>query len=117
MKTMTVEQVMNLNPCRAYPESRVRELWQGKDALTLVEILRLPIPELDRIWVLTRPNVCDRDPLLRWVNGVADRAVRNHCLNCGNEVVEAWAHRWLDGTDRSYRSADDAARAAAFFGA
>jgi hypothetical protein len=105
MKSLTVSDIMALGPCYAYPESRVRELWGDRDALTLVEILRLNIPAEDRIWVLTREGVCDRDLLLTWVNGVADRAVRNHCLTCGVAAVETWARRWLDGTDRTSAAA------------
>lgn len=111
MKTLTVSDIMALRPC--YSESRVRELFGDRESLSLVEILQLDIPAEDRIWVLTRECVCDRDLLLAWVNGVADRAVRKYCLECGNTAVEAWARGWLDGTDRSQAAAAAAYAAAA----
>ena len=113
MKTLTVDQIMSLRPCAAYPESRVRELWGDRESLSLVEILRLDIPAEDRIWVLTRDGVCDRAVLRRWADAIADRAVRTHCLTCGVPAVESWARGWLDGTARTYAAAD-AADAAAY---
>ena len=112
MKSLTVDQIMALNPCDAYPESRVRDLWAGRDALSLIEILRLDIPPNDRIWVLTRKGVCDRDLLMLWIDRVVERAVRKFCLTCGIPAVETWARGWLEATDRSYKTAK-AARAAA----
>lgn len=110
MKTLTVAEIMALGPCEAYPESRVLELWQGKDSLTALEILSLDIPPEDRLWVLTRNGVLPDGTLRRFANTTADRAVRNHCLTCGVPVVEAWARNWIDGTNRT---TDAAARAAA----
>ncbi len=101
MKTLTVSEIMALNPCYVYPESRVRELFGDRDTLTLIEILRLDIPAEDRIWVLTREGVLPVDVLRRFAATVADRAVRNHCLTCGVPAVESWARGWLDGTDRT----------------
>jgi len=108
MKALTVSDIMSLNPCGAYPESRVRELWGDRESLTLVEILQLDIPAEDRIWVLTRDGVCSRDVLVAWMNRVADRAVRSYCLECGIAAVEAWARGWLDGTDRTRGAAEAA---------
>jgi len=109
MKTLTVSNIMSLNPC--YSESRVRELFGDRESLTLVEILTLDIPPQDRIWVLTRDGVCSRDVLLAWMNRMADRAVRSYCLTCGVPAVEAWARGWLDGTDRTRAAAAGATRA------
>ena len=113
MKTLTLSDIMALRPCAAYPESRVRELWGDRESLSLIEILRLDIPAEDRLWVLTRDGVCDRDVLRRWAGAIADRAVRTHCLTCGVPAVESWARGWLDGTARTYAAAD-AAYAAAY---
>jgi hypothetical protein len=115
MKTLTVAEIMALGPCEAYPESRVLELWQGKDSLTALEILSLDIPPEDRLWVLTRNGVLPDSTLRQFANMTADRAVRNHCLTCGVPVVEAWARNWIDGTNRTTyaaRAAADAAYAA-----
>ena len=88
MKTLTVSEIMSLRPCAAYPETRVRELWGDRESLSLVEILRLGIPAEDRLWVLTRDGVCDRDVLRRWADAIADRVVRDYCLTCGVPAVE-----------------------------
>jgi hypothetical protein len=124
MKTLTVAEIMALGPCEAYPESRVLELWQGKNSLTALEILSLDIPPEDRLWVMMRNGVLPDGTLRQFANTTADRAVRNHCLTCGVPAVEAWARNWIDGTNRTtyaaYAAADaadaaaDAARAAAY---
>ena len=115
MKTLTVSDIMALNPCGRYPESRVRELWGERESLTLVEILSLDIPPEDRLWVLTRNGVLPDGTLRQFANTTADRAVRNHCLTCGVPVVEAWARNWIDGTNRTtYAAAYAAADASAW---
>lgn len=47
--------------------------------------------------------------LVEFSNQCVDRAVTNHVLSCGIYDVELWALRWLDGKNRSYRSAYNAA--------
>jgi hypothetical protein len=113
MKTLTVAEIMALNPCEAYPESRVLELWQGKNSLTALEILSLDIPPEDRLWVMMRNGVLPDGTLRQFANTTADRAVRNHCLTtCGVPAVEAWARNWIDGTNRTTYAAYAAADAA-----
>ena len=73
MKTLTVADIMNLRPCNAYPESRVRELWGERESLSLLEILSLPIPAVDRIWVLTRNGVLPTDTRQKFADMTADR--------------------------------------------
>lgn len=49
---ITVKMIMDKEPCKEYPESRVSELvGKGK---TLTELLDLDIPEKDRIWVVAK---------------------------------------------------------------
>jgi hypothetical protein len=47
------------------------------------------------------------------VDGIVDRAVREHALRCGIPEIERWARRWLSGDDRSDAAAAWAAWAAA----
>ena len=47
---VTVDAVMELEPCEEYPRTRVQELFG--DGLTLLEISGLDIPVEDRLWVL-----------------------------------------------------------------
>ena len=64
---ITIDQIMELHPCDSYTSERVTELWNGREALTLVEICDLPISVGDRIWALahllpkseTRHYACD----------------------------------------------------------
>jgi len=50
MKKVTVDDIMEREPCEGYPRERVEELWGGKNTLTLTEILNLGVPAADRIW-------------------------------------------------------------------
>ena len=51
---ITVKDIMGKNPCREYSEERVTKLWNGRESLTLVDILDLDIPADDRIWAVSR---------------------------------------------------------------
>lgn len=54
----TVQDVMSWNPCQPdYPESRVVELWAGRERLTAREILGLDVPSSDRLWAVLRPEL------------------------------------------------------------
>ena len=86
-------------------------LFKGKDSIDWIAILDLDIPAKDKIWLATRKGALPLKMQRQFINIVADRAVKNHCLSCGIKSVEAWAKAWLDGTDRSYRAADAAVSA------
>lgn len=114
--SITVEQIMAHDPCKDYPEERVRRLIsEGK---TPLEILDLPIPAEDRIWVLTRsgmlPSVmqhefalrCAEDALLIW---------EQYCPgDTRPRVAIETKRRWLGGeaTDEELAAASGAAWAA-----
>jgi hypothetical protein len=113
MKSLTVDQIMELKPC--YSRAEVEAVFNGRESLTLAEILAADIPPEDRIWVLTQPGVMTPEQVKTFCDKTADRAVRNHCLNCGIKAVEEWAARWLSGEDRAEEAAwaaREAARAA-----
>jgi hypothetical protein len=114
MKSLNIEQIMAFEPC--YSRAEVEAVFNGRESLTLAEILAADIPPEDRIWVLTRPGVMTPEQIKVFCDRTADRAVRNHCLNCGNKAVEEWAAKWLSGEDRTagaaYWAANSAARAA-----
>ncbi len=52
--TVTVDGVMELRPCRAYPRTRVESLWAGRDRIGATGIAALEIPAADRLWLLFR---------------------------------------------------------------
>lgn len=102
---------MRLHPCNQYPESRVRELWGGRESLTPLEILDLPIPAADRVWVMCQPGVLPKEMREAAVSRIVTRAVRNYALP--HPATSAWAEKWLSGGDRTIEAAAEAARAAA----
>ena len=61
MDKITVSQIMTWNPCPDYTEGRVRELIG--DGLTPEQILDLPIPAEDRIWVMFHEEIIPRRDL------------------------------------------------------
>jgi cobalamin biosynthesis Mg chelatase CobN len=106
----TVDEMLAERPCERYTRETLEELWNGKECLSLSDILEKDIPGADKSWVCCRPIVGElRD---KWLERVVTRAVRDHALHCGVLSVAQWAQSWLDGTDRSARAADAAARAA-----
>lgn len=92
-RTWTVQQVVDAEAC--YTRKRIKELWAGREALTLREVCALDIPAVDRVWLIAQ------DAPAGWVERIVARAVETHALRCGIPDVEAWAQRWLDGADRS----------------
>lgn len=99
MTRYTVDQVLALRPCATYTRERITALWAGREALSVLEMLDLDIPAANRLWVAWRtlPAVHAQAALDR----IVTRAVRTHALVCGVPAVEAWAVRWLDGSDRT----------------
>jgi hypothetical protein len=107
MKSLNVDQIMDLDPC--YSRAKVEAVFNGRESLTLAEILTADIPPEDRIWVLTQPGVITPEQVKEFCDKTADRAVRNHCLNSGIKAVEEWAAKWLSGEDRTAWAAREAA--------
>jgi hypothetical protein len=111
MKSLNIEQIMAFEPC--YSRAEVEAVFNGRESLTLAEILTADIPPEDRIWVLTRPGVMTPEQVKTFCDKTADRAVRNYCLNSGIKAVEEWAAKWLSGEDRTAGAAYWAANSAA----
>lgn len=103
MKRLTIDDVMDMKPCSKYPEERIENLYKGRESLTLLEITNLDIDPIDIIWVMTQPNVLSREQLVEFANSAADRSARDHALK--HPETARWAASWLDGSDRSERSA------------
>jgi hypothetical protein len=109
MKTLTPEQIMDLNPCPDYYLERLEKLFGNKESVTYLEILDTDkIPLKDIIWLFCQPTVLDKDIRNQWIEIIVTRAVTNCALHCGVDTVELWATNWLSGDDRT----DDSARAA-----
>jgi hypothetical protein len=55
MKTFTVDEVMAWRPCEEnYPRKRVSELWAGRDAVSIIDVLDMDIPDEDVVWFACR---------------------------------------------------------------
>ena len=114
MKTWTVEERVAERPCPEYTRERIAELWAGREALSLLDILDVPIAAQDRVWVACLPAALPAAVQDAWLERIVSRAVTTHALRCGIPAVEVWAQSWLDGTDRTGAAARAAARAAAW---
>src|SRR3990172_2673676 len=101
----TVGEMLAEQPCEEYTAARIAELWAGRVALSLSEILDLNIPAKDKVWVACRPGALPTAVCRAWLKRVCDRAIRAHALECGVPPVEAWARGWLEGKDRSQAAA------------
>lgn len=75
-RTWTVDDVLSYKPCAAYDRARITELFAGRAALTLREILALDIPAADRVWWLRLPGVLTDAECWAWLHRVVRRAVR-----------------------------------------
>ena len=56
-KSVTIEQVMDWEPC--YSASRVKKLFGKRKSLTALQIMRLPIPNADKLWAVLRSDFLD----------------------------------------------------------
>ena len=54
---VTVDMIMSWRPCQPdYPRERVEELMDRKKFVTLKQALNLPIPDIDILWLVLRPE-------------------------------------------------------------
>jgi hypothetical protein len=105
MRSWTIDEMLAERPCEEYTRERITELWAGRERLTLLEVLDLPISAKDIVWVICRNNALTPEQQAEWLECIVTRAIRLHVLNCGIPAAEAWAQNWLDGTDRSSTAA------------
>ena len=70
---VTVDAVMRMRPC--YARAHVVQLFAGRESLTPDDIVGLPIPAQDRLWVLLR--MAQREVWLPAIWACADRAIRH----------------------------------------
>ena len=93
-----------------YSDAKLAELLP--QPITLVEALRREdVPAVDRCWVFFAAATTEQQKAV--TDRIVTRAVETHALRCGIPAVEAWARKWLDGSDLSYQAAAAAAAAAA----
>lgn len=49
---LTIDDVLNHNPCPGYTRERVEELFAGRETITAKDILAMDIGNLDKIWII-----------------------------------------------------------------
>lgn len=114
LKSFTVDEMLAFHPCGwkgenngiNYTRERIAVLWAGRDALNAREMLDLPISVNDRLWAVTRKGVLPVTINSQWTEGFVARAIRRALRMSGQpREWRRWARRWLNGKDRSAKSA------------
>ena len=88
--TVTVDGVMKLRPCRAYPRTRVESLWAGRDRIGATGIAALEIPAKDRLWLLFR--IAPQDVWMPAIWYSVERSIQQASRTAGAAGSE-WADR------------------------
>ena len=110
MKTWTIDEMLAEQPCKKYRNRALLErLWDGRERLSILDVLRLEIRVEDRLWVAARPNALDASVQSRWLEVIVARAINRALEVYDDPQFITWARGWLDSMDRSA----EAARAAA----
>ena len=107
---LTVNRVMSYEPC--YTRDKVETLFAGRKVISLHDVYEMDIPNTDKIWILTRPNVLNSKIRDKWLEIIVTIAINTAKQFCNNSEWNKWADNWLNGTDRSYAAAYNAANAA-----
>jgi len=100
MTRWTVADVMAQSPC--YDKARVRELWAGREALSVVDVLDLDIPVADRLWAAWR-MVEGTPEGERARVAMLTRVITAYALP--HPSTRSWAEAWLSGADQSSAAA------------
>jgi hypothetical protein len=123
-KTITIDEIIALKPCPAYPPERVRKLAAmepGKDSWTALEILaRENVPAADRLWLVHRESLIDAPILHEAACRYAERVLAR--LDTPDQTsidLLALKRAWVRGeaTDEELRAAQNAARDATVYAA
>jgi hypothetical protein len=91
---ITVDQIMELEPCPDYTRTRVEGLWGDNESLSLCQILGLDIPIDDRFWAVTQL--------------MPEREARLFAADCAESVLHLFEAQYPD--DQRPRLAIEAAR-------
>ena len=94
---VTVDAVMEWEPCEEYTREVVSNLFGGRETLTALEILDRPIPAQDRLWAVLRQDF------------IPDRELRMLACDFAEAVLPIWEKKYP--TDDRPRKAIEAGRA------
>jgi len=112
MKTFTVADIMDKEPCEEYTEERVSKLWNNKDSLSLEEILNLDIRIDDRSWILTL--LVSTKTAVKWAQYCAREA--QYCADVDRSAASAASAYWA-ARSAKWAAADASCTASAARGA
>jgi len=113
---ITVDQIMDWDPCSDYTRERVEELWAGNDGLEPLEIAVLDISVEDILWTLLHPEIIPEKQLHLLACDFADAALELIESPDPRSVAAVQAKRyWVAGdiTDNELATARAAAWATA----
>ena len=120
MKTVNIETFLTFRPC--YAEAKIREIANGKDDWTALEILRLEnVSDQDKLWSVLREEFIDANLLHEFSCRVAEKAlllIPNPDMRSVKaiEAKRAWLRGEIDTSELStaWAAASDAASDAAW---
>lgn len=92
MDIISIDQILSMPRCDDYPDSRVRELFAGRAAVTIEEIALAPIPAKDRVWVL--------------IQLLDERRQRLFACDCAERALTRKRTPWFEPDVRSFRVVD-----------
>ena len=105
----TVADVLAESPCLSPDE--IRCYFGDNETLTIQQILALPaLRNGYKVWMACRVNAVPSDVYARWQAVILTRAITAFALP--EPSTHDWAICWLDGTDRTCKTAARAARVA-----
>ena len=90
--------------CQEYSLDNLVKLWDGREALSLLEIFDLPIPDHDRIGVSFLKGMLEREKQDALIATILTRHIQG--IVTEDAEVRSWKTRWLNGTDRSQETAE-----------
>jgi len=102
--TFTVYDLDAHKLCQEYSLDNLVKLWDGREALSLLEIFDLPIPDHDRIGVSFLKGMLEREKQ----DALIETILTRHIQGITSEDIEtlAWKTQWLNGTDRTQETAE-----------
>jgi len=102
MSTVTVKQIMSWNPCAEYTQAKIKKLFAGRQALSVLDVLELDIPDADKLWVVLREELVPANMLHELTCRCAERSLMRE-RKAGREpdprswqAIEA-KRKWLRG--------------------
>ena len=116
MKTWTIDEMLAETPLEYHSRALLEALWDGRERLSILDVLRLPISTRERLCIATIFGALEPTTRSRWQAGIVTRAINRALEVYDAPEFAAWAQGWLNGADRSAesaRAAYTAARAAA----